>query len=192
MRNRRSSRNDCVGEGEAAMTNVAIYCRSRRYVVFGQYESIWVKGAKVPGNVRVGYFMGAPSAAAVSNDEEWLLSTGNGLVAYHLRPPWRSYGVGPAGVLPPARSFRAVSEFRQWWEAGRGSSDELTPEGGVLWLTQVRALHGHRFLVTTARNRRAPDAAYRVGQLIVDADRRTFRLHREWTEDAPARADGNE
>lgn len=153
--------------------------------MFGQYESIWVKGVKVPGTVRVGYFMGAPGGAAMSGDEEWLLSTGNGLVAYHLRPPWRSYGVGPAGALPPARSFRTDPGCRQWWEAGRGSSDELTPEGGVLWLTQVRALHGHQFLVTTARNRRTPDADYRAGELIVDADRRTFRLHREWMEEAP-------
>lgn len=171
-------------EDEFGMTDVVVYCRSRRYVVFGQYESIWVRGLSVPGNVRVGYFMGAPCGAAMSQDDQWLLSAGNGLVAYRLQPPWRAYGVGPAGELPPARTFRADPGFGQWWEAGRGTKDELTPDGGVLWLTQVRALRGRQFLVTTARAPRGSDADGLVAELIVDADKRTFQLHREWKEEA--------
>ena len=143
----------------------------------------------MPTDVRVGHFMGAPAGAAISEDEKWLVSVGNGLVAYRLRSPWRSYGVGPAGALRPARSFWADPGAGQWWEIGRGTHDEQSREGGVLWLARVQALKAHQFLLTTVCNKRRPDGDYRVGELILDADRRTFRLHQEWVEAASKRRD---
>ena len=169
-------------------TDLAVYARSRRYVAFGQYEGIWLRGPDVPGTVTVGDFMGAPSGAAISADEEWLISVGNGFVAYRLRPPWVNFGER-AIALGSVGESRLGPGGEQWWAAGRGTTDEVTPDGAVLWLAKVAALTGHQFLLTTTCNRRRPDGDYRVRELILDAERRTLEMQREWVEAAAKRRD---
>lgn len=168
----------------------ALYARSQRYIVFGQYEGIWLQGAGVPGTVIVGDFMGAPSGATISADEEWLVSAGNGFVAYRLRPPWVNFPTAAAALWSAERA-RLGPGGEQWWEAGRGQKDKVTPQGDTLWIARVQALSGHQFLLTTACNHRQPDGDYQVRELILDADRRTLLLQREWREEAARRHAGS-
>lgn len=132
------------------------YCISPHYTVYSRIEDIYVSGDEAPGSINVGWFPGTPSDAAISGDEQWLVSVGHGFIAYRMQPPWRPYDSGPGEG--------------QWFEGWREPGNELR-------FRSVQSLDAHNFLLHSIDN------DFVVTECFLNADTQALTKVSEWVEE---------
>lgn len=119
-----------------------VLCRSARFTVGNDWETVLLEGGGAPRGLVIGEFHGDPLDAAIDPPEEWCVVVGEGLIAYRLAPPWVAYR-RPVSVLrvdDPVELKRAVLHPR-WFEWGRRRDGP--PH---VWIERVVALGEGAFL----------------------------------------------
>ncbi len=110
-----------------------VMSRSAHFTVWSEMaDQIYVQGDELPSQCVARMWEG-PRGAAVSEDEQWCVVVGLGLVAFRLRAETnvQSYGRRP---------------FHERWQLHLPMKGDLAD---AVLFTSVRALGGHRFVVST-------------------------------------------
>lgn len=88
----------------------SILAESNNLFVTNEYEKVFLHFKKTNRKICIGDFYGDPQSAAISNDENFCVMVGCGLIIYYLQEPYEE--------------FRYGISTRQWKELFRESGKE--------------------------------------------------------------------
>jgi hypothetical protein len=70
----------------------SILAESKNLIVTNEYEEVFLNFKSSNKKVYIGDFYGDPQAAAISNDENFCVMVGYGLIIYYLQEPFEEFG----------------------------------------------------------------------------------------------------
>lgn len=88
-----------------------ILAESKKYIIFNEFETVILKIKKNKKLVQIGDFYGEPQTAAISENEEFCVMGGCGVIVYYLKEPFEEYEYN-----------KFSSQWREW---GRKKENEI-------------------------------------------------------------------
>lgn len=95
-----------------------IMAESDKFVVWNEYEKVFLKRKETSQIILIGEFYGDPDVALISADETYCAVGGEGLIIYYLTPPFEEFSTGRKGT-------------KQWKTWGRNTKEE------TMWVSDI-------------------------------------------------------
>ncbi len=91
---------------------------SKRYIIFNEYEQVFLQVKLTSKLIRIGEFYGDPDIAIISNNELFCVVGGEGIIIYYLKEPFEEYSA-------------STENLKQWKSWGRDIEKE------TIWVNNI-------------------------------------------------------
>lgn len=111
-----------------------ILAESKKYIIFNEYESVILKFKKNNKLVQIGDFYGEPQAAAISENEEFCVIGGCGVIVYYLKEPFEEYEYNK--FSPQWKEWGRIKENEIWIDnlkCNNNKTIEIETENGDVY-----------------------------------------------------------
>lgn len=106
-----------------------ILAESVKYVIFYEYEKVFLYIKENEKRILIGEFYGDPYTAVISYDESFCVIGGEGIIVYYLKEPFEEF-----------RTFADVSS--QWKTWGRD-------DGETVWIDEIHQIDNKHIEIVT-------------------------------------------